>query len=442
MSLEVAYVHAKELTHEPIIQYLKNNYRVHLLDDPVACLELAEKHSCAAIVSHQDIEPINGLQMLQRLKSVAPKAAGLLLHQAPQKTNHGLTCLSISEVNRVPEKIRRAIDLEIMRLHATIVKPAQQQLLFSSRDLTELLNYADQIAFLSDPLLITGETGTGKNALARYVHQQSGRKISGYRLVNCAAIPDQLFESEFFGHEKGAFTGAASKREGHFMAADEGTLVLDEIGELPLIAQAKLLQAIDTKEFYPIGSKNSKNSSARIVALTNRNLRKEVKEGRFREDLYHRLNCYAMHISPLRERSDDICTLAEHFLESTWVGWLCNWRTLIEPSFFEALKSLRLSGNVRDLQNLIRKIISRKTPTTFTLSAKDLPVKKVQNKDVALLDGTESLPQFILRMEQAKVSAAIHAAEGNVSHAARKLGVSRQNLQHRLKRLQEAGYSI
>ncbi|MCU0607340.1 MAG: sigma 54-interacting transcriptional regulator [Candidatus Edwardsbacteria bacterium] len=224
----------------------------------------------------------------------------------------------------------------------------------SSQAMGEVLNLAQRVAAGNTTVLLQGENGTGKELLARYIHGQSPRAESPFIAVNCAAIPLDLLESELFGYEKGAFTGAAGRRKGHFEAADGGTIFLDEVGDLPLAVQAKILRVVQEREFLRLGGSETVRVDVRIVAATNQNLQELVKRGRFREDLYYRLNVFQIFLPPLRQRADDIPVLAHHFLERF------NRETTKNISGFtdDAMATLReyaWPGNVRELQNVIER---------------------------------------------------------------------------------------
>jgi formate hydrogenlyase transcriptional activator len=216
------------------------------------------------------------------------------------------------------------------------------------------LKDVDQVASTDSTVLVTGETGTGKELIARAIHQRSARRDKQLVKVNCAAISAGLVESEFFGHEKGAFTGATRKREGRFSLADGGTIFLDEVGELPLDLQVKLLRVLQEGEFEPVGSSQTHYADVRVVAATNRDIEQMVKDGTFREDLYYRLNVFPIRVPPLRERGDDVVLLAEAFL-SRFARRAGRKMASLTPASRERLCAYEWPGNVRELQNVIER---------------------------------------------------------------------------------------
>ena len=302
-----------------------------------------------------------------------------------------------------------------------------------------------RIAKSDASVLLTGETGTGKEVFARLVHQGSPRASGPFIAVNCAAIPEALLESELFGHARGAFTGANAPREGRLQLAKGGTLLLDEVGELPLLMQAKLLRVLQERVIEPIGSSQGIPSDFRLIAATNRDLLAEVEAGRFRADLYYRLLVCPLELPPLRDRPQDIPVLFRHFLEKSGE------QRQVEAGLLERILSYRWPGNVRELQNLAERLSV--CASGETLRAADLPAHfgepAANSPPPELLTGQTSfappaqparpslpvnLAGMLRELEDAYIQAALDQAEGNKTIAAELLGLQRTTLVEKLRR--------
>ena len=262
----------------------------------------------------------------------------------------------MSERLEAERRIRALIE-EAESLRAVVGEaPGEMGIVGRSAGVRGVCNSIRQVAPTDATVLILGETGTGKELVARAIHEASARREEALVRVNCAAIPESLIESEFFGHEKGAFTGATARRDGRFAQADGGTLFLDEVGELPLDLQAKLLRVIQEGEFEPLGGTKTRKVDVRVVAATNRSLEDEISAGRFREDLYYRLNVFPISVPALRERGNDICLLAEAFVQRFADRMGRRFDSLTDQDR-QLLKSYSWPGNVRELQNVIERAL-------------------------------------------------------------------------------------
>jgi len=289
--------------------------------------------------------------------------------------------------------------------------------------MAETRRLVHDVAVTGTTVIIYGESGTGKELIARTLHLLSPRRSAGFIPVNCAAIPDTLLESELFGHEKGAFTGAVQARRGKFELAQGGTLFLDEIGEMPLALQAKLLRVLQEKTFERVGGSREIRADVRVLAATNRNLENDVRDGLFREDLYYRLQVFPLQLPPLRERQDAIPVLTDHF-----VRHFCRLTGKkvpgVTPEAMAALQSYQWPGNIRELQNVFERavILARSA-----ISVEDLPATLMATasagKDLGGLKG----------VEREAILAALKRSDGNRRRAAEELGLSRRTLQYRLK---------
>ena len=282
-------------------------------------------------------------------------------------------------------------------------------------------------------VLIQGETGTGKELVARSIHDNSPRKTGPFVAVNCAAIPDGLIESELFGHERGAFTGATERRIGKFEEANTGTLFLDEIGDMQLSLQTRLLRVLEEREFQRIGGTKTIAIDTRVLTATHWDLTDTAKEDAFREDLYHRLAAFQIVVPPLRERREDIPILAHHFLKRYAAAAEKTIRT-ISPDALQMLKQHDFPGNVRELKNAIESAVL--SETTDLLQPQSLPLHLTQgDSQVAtgdLIDVTVILP--LDEIEQNAIVHALKVTGGNMSDAARALGIDRSTLYRKLKK--------
>ena len=343
------------------------------------------------------------------------------------------------------------------------------EIIFKSKVMEQLLSTVHKVARSQSSVLILGESGTGKELVASAIHRLSPRSNKCFMAINCSAIPENLLEAELFGHEKGAFTGAEKKRIGHFAAANHGTAFLDEIGDMPLRLQAKLLRVLQEKTFTPIGGRESVNADIRIIAATNINLEKAVKEQSFRLDLYYRLNVLPLNIPPLRERRQDIGVLLDHFVEHSnrlhphsEPGW-------IDDEAKELLCQYDWPGNIRQLQNLVERLVIingggrlgvSALPAEFKEQAKSLekeqiPIKSptppnaselieeqafLENNNVAFslpnlgINQGFCLSKLIEELENSYIVKALNLTKNNKNQAAKLLGLNRTTLVERIKK--------
>src|SRR5207302_1198810 len=288
----------------------------------------------------------------------------------------------------------------------------------------DFMSMVDRVASHSETVLITGETGTGKELIARTVHDSSHRQNRPWVDINCAALPENLVESELFGYEKGAFSGADASKPGLFELADKGTLFLDEIGELQLQTQVKLLRVLDGQPFYRLGGHRKIKVDVRIVAATNQDLEAAVREGRFRQDLYHRLGQFQLRVPPLRQRPEDIVALAEHFLR------LKTPQKYFSSQAITALLSHSWPGNIRELRNLVAKMAMESTGAEIDFSR----ITAALTGEPSALRQTASMPVSNLdSMEEQMIIKALERTGGQRTFAAEQLGISRRTLSRKLK---------
>jgi len=297
-----------------------------------------------------------------------------------------------------------------------------------SPSMQQVFAIIDRAAAVKATVLISGESGTGKEMVARALHEAGPRKGGPFLALNCGAIPENLIESTLFGHGRGAFTGADQKTRGYFQAANGGTLLLDEIGELPLGMQSKLLRVLEDGQITPVGTTAPQKVDVRIVAATNRELETEAREGKFRQDLYFRLNVVKIHLPALRERREDLPLLTRFFLDE-----VCRQNGFepreIDPSLLEAFSHYDWPGNVRELKNTLESLVI--LSGKHTLSAEDLPEKFFQESTVGN-DSDSSSELNLTNLSKQTIMKALEACRGNRTEAAKQLGISRRTLHRRL----------
>jgi DNA-binding NtrC family response regulator len=340
----------------------------------------------------------------------------------------------VVRISRVAERhqLRRALAEARAALAS---RRADDELVGRSPIMQRLLDRIGTIAESDAPVLITGESGTGKELVARRLHDLSPRRTGPFVAVNCAAFPETLLEAELFGHDKGAFTGAVKKRDGRFKAAHGGTLFLDEVAEIPLMAQAKLLRVLQSGTFEPLGTNSSVKVDVRVISATHRNLRQHIVEGRFREDLYYRLNVLGVTIPPLRERRSDLPLLVEHFLRAfTPAG---QGLPSISPRAWAVLSAHEFPGNVRELQHAIHHavVLSRGHEIDLEHLPAELAGREVDesvgNGDAE--GSVQPLAQAVRAFEREYLLRALKLTHGKRQQAADMLGISRKNLWEKLR---------
>jgi len=323
----------------------------------------------------------------------------------------------------------RQLEIENRRLRDELSRPPGfAHLTGTSQALERVLKQARSVAATSATVLISGENGTGKEMLARAIHQESPRAGGPFVAVSCAALPESLIESELFGHEKGAFTSALQAHKGRFELADGGTLFLDEIGDLSAAVQVKLLRVLQEREFERVGGTKTLPVDIRLIAATNRDLEKEVAQGRFRQDLFFRLNVVPLVLPPLRERPDDIPILAAHFAAKSAQRYEQATPEL-DPALVEVLLDYNWPGNVRELENLIERLVV--LDNTSTLGLEFVPEKMLRALPGTTPGDESTLEGAVDALKKRMIVSALRATDGNKVAAAKKLGISRSYL-HRL----------
>ncbi len=332
--------------------------------------------------------------------------------------------------------VRNASETAILKKEFETIKKeieSPSPILGASSQITTILEIIKKVAPTDARILILGENGTGKELVAKAIHAGSPRSSMQFVEVNCAAIPNELIESELFGHEKGSFTGAMNQRTGKFELADKGTLFLDEIGDMSLQAQAKVLRAIEDGKIERVGGSKKIPVDVRLVSATNRDLPEMIAKGEFREDLYHRLNVIPVRVPPLRERVEDIPILVQHFAKE-----IATKHKKPVPVFADdaitLLKKLKWTGNVRELRNIIERIIILANSPIIKLADIDflLPVEKVSIDD--LISGSSSFQDFKDKAEKAYILRQLEITNWNISKTAEDLDIQRSHLYNKLKK--------
>jgi two-component system NtrC family response regulator len=336
-------------------------------------------------------------------------------------------------IDRIAERRTLQRENEILRQQLGEKGTSQEHIIHGSRQMAELINLAGRVAASNATVLIEGESGTGKELFARLIHRLSPRSAKPLIVVNCAALSESLIESELFGHERGAFTGATQRRVGRFEQSDGGTLFLDEIGEISPAVQVKLLRLLQEGEFQRVGGNQTLKADVRVISATNQDLGSKVKNGAFREDLYYRLNVVPIKIPPLRDRREDIPRLVEHFV----ARFSKENRKPIEGVSREATDQLvkyDYPGNIRELENIVeRAVVISRGPT---LTVGDLPFggRKPDEDNEETEGGGGALREALETLERRMVQKAIEEAGGNQSRAAESLGLSERMLRYKLKK--------
>lgn len=330
-------------------------------------------------------------------------------------------------------------DAELIAAILEAVTEENTNMVCEDPSMMEVLALAKQIAPSDASILITGESGTGKEVMARFIHQHSKRKSKQFVSVNCAAIPETLLESELFGHEKGAFTGAIARRVGKFEEANGGTLLLDEISEMHPRLQAKLLRAIQEREIDRVGGTQPVKVNLRLIATSNRNLVEEVKKGTFREDLYFRLNVMSIELPPLRMRPKDIELLARHFIRKyTQVNNLPDMQ-LSEESV-QSLLSQEWRGNIRELENTMHRAVLLSHGSVIEKEALRLPLPA--GVSAALKAAPNLVGRSMAEVERSLIIDTLNHCLGNRTHAANILGISIRTLRNKLKQYNDEGWPM
>ncbi len=455
-----------------IERILKREFRVILASEGISALEVLRREPVAVLLADQRMPGMSGVEVLEKAREIRPETVRILI------TGYADIEATIAAVNRgqifyyinkpyEPEElrliVRRAAEQHQLRQENQRLLEAlqeanqklQQENLLLHREMEMNYSFAElvgqspamqqvfrllkKVIPTDATVLIQGETGTGKELVARAIHFNGPRRKKLFVSQNCAAVPDTLLESELFGHVKGAFTGAHQDKKGLFLQADGGTIFLDEIGETSLEFQKRLLRVLQEGEVHPVGADYTVTVDVRIIAATNRDLQQAIREGRFREDLFYRLNVFPIVLPPLRERREDIPLLANHFLQKYMLKSGKRLRGL-DASAIKILESYPFPGNVRELENIIQRAVVLADENEL-LTADHFQYllgksNKTRPETTALPSGQKDIPlkQRIEEVERFYIQETLKKYGGNISRAAAALGLSRLGLYKKMER--------
>jgi DNA-binding NtrC family response regulator len=423
----------------------KEGYEVAAAADGAEALQILKSGPIAAVVTDLKMPRIDGMELLSRVSQEYPEVPVIMI------TAHGTVATAVEalkkgaldyitkpfELEELKNIVSKAVKTHNLKENELYLPPEEIEragIIGASQSTLDLFDAIRRVAPTTTTILINGETGTGKELVAEAIHRNSPRKNNPLIKINCAAIAETLMESEIFGYEKGAFTGAAITKPGKFELAHKGTLFLDEVGEIPRDMQVKLLRVLQEQEFERVGGLKTIKVDVRFIAATNKNLLKSVQDGSFREDLYYRLNVFPINVPPLRERADDIITLVDFFIDKfnkkldLAIGGMDN-------AVKEMLLRYRWPGNIRELENLIERMMLLAKSPMITVGEVPQEFKTSLEQDVAVgVDGDKKPFKDFVRthmedVEKQMIIKCLEESEGNVTKAAKLLGLSRKGLQ-------------
>jgi two-component system, NtrC family, nitrogen regulation response regulator NtrX len=418
-------------------------------DNPVKALEMVKNEKFDLIFSDVVMPQMDGLTLLEQIKAAGVATPVVMMsgqahiEMAVKATKLG--ALDFLEKPLSTDKllltVQNALRLERLKQEN---RQLRQQLggagiVFSGEKMRKLMAQVERVAASETRVCILGETGTGKELIARTIHEKSNRRDGPYVTLNCAAVPAELIESELFGHEKGSFTGAASRHVGKFEQANDGTLFLDEIGDMPLAMQAKLLRVLEQGEVERIGGDKPVKVNVRVVVATHRKLEEQVRQGAFRQDLFHRIFVFPITLPPLRERPEDIPALVEHF--AAQIVKQNGWKEIsIDPEAIHALERQSWPGNIRELRNVVERLLlfaeeNRVTEATVRAA---MPVQAAGEGGTAVT-GTGTLSERVEQVERQMILDEIKRHNQNITNTAKALGLERSHL---YKKCQQLGIDL
>ena len=416
-----------------------DGYAVETASDGSAALEIMGSRDIGMVVSDVQMRPMDGTELLGRIKTLYPSVPVLLM-TAYGDIQKAVSAMRDGAVDYLSKPFEA--DMLLEKVKQSVVQPRRESEQVIAEDLhsRELFELARRVAASEATVMIGGESGAGKEVVARYIHNQSPRSEGPFVAINCAAIPDNMLEAVLFGYEKGAYTGAHRSAEGKFEQAQGGTLLLDEISEMSLALQAKLLRVLQEKEVERLGGRKMIPLDVRVLATSNRKLREEVAAGRFREDLYFRLNVFPLHLKPLRERTLDILPLARFLLEK-----LCVEKPApkLTAEAEERLLQHNWPGNVRELENVMQRSLILSDgkeigPQALSFEATESGTDTQEEKAAS----AGNLNADLRSVEEKMILDALEEENGSRKSVAERLGISERTLRYKIARLRESGVAI
>ncbi len=422
-------------------------YEGYAVDSTTSASEGLKKFSgqdFSVVLLDIQMPEMNGFEVLKKIKELKPSASVIIIsaHGSVENAIKATRLGAFDFLEKPIDRDKLLISVRNATEQATLKEENEEirktfigegEILGRSKAIQKILELIDKVAPLETRVLITGENGTGKELVARAIHKKSERKDKPFIEVNCAAIPNELIESELFGHEKGSFTGAVSQRIGKFELANKGIIFLDEIGDMSLQAQAKVLRAIEEGRIERVGGGKKIEVDVRIIAATNKNLVEEIYKGNFREDLYHRLNVIPIHVPPLRERTEDIPILVEHFCKEI----TSKHKKPLVRFTDDAIKILQAqpwTGNVRELRNIVERIIIIVDKKEITAKDIDFMFADSQTSLDNLIETSNSFQEFKEKAERAFILKQLKANDWNISKTAEILDIQRSHLYTKMRK--------
>jgi DNA-binding NtrC family response regulator len=420
-------------------------------DNGVTALNAIKNESFDVVLMDVRMPEMDGLSALKAMKEIDPKIFILImtahsnLADAVTAIKHGAFDYTEKPIDpaRLTQLIHKAIETKEMVSHIALSNPildddVDSKFVGSSSKMGEVFHLIQRLANVDTTVLIRGENGTGKELVARAIHQNSPQKHGPFVAINCGAIPESLMESELFGHERGSFTGAVERKIGKFQLANKGTLFLDEVGELKPDLQVKLLRVLQERKFMPVGSNREVRTNARIIAATNRNLEKMIEEQDFREDFFYRLNVMPIFMPPLRERIDDLEGLVKYFINkfSKKMGRAIQG---IAPDALETLQKYKWPGNIRELENVIeRAFIIENSTQISTASLPENIISEAQNRTNIPMSGKYTGPldfdSFKEAAEKEFIESALRANDGKINKTVAQANIPKNTLLRKIKK--------